>query len=89
MKDFSKEAKKVAADYWYTNDLSPYLSNKDKEEYNREPVYWCAKCKSLMIINFESELDTEIECYCGKCGSTEIIKGSIQEWESLINKQNN
>lgn len=42
-----------------------------------------------MIVNFESELDTEIECYCGKCGSTEIIKGSIQEWENLINKQNN
>ncbi len=55
-----------------------------KEAYNRVPVSWCAYCKSLSIMNCETELNRDIKAYCGDCYNTLIVEGSIEEW--LINK---
>lgn len=55
-----------------------------KEAYNRVPVSWCAHCKSLSIMNCETELNRDIKAYCGDCYNTLIVEGSIEEW--LINK---
>lgn len=61
--------------------------------YNNEPVYFCKKCLSLKIMSVNAEL-----CYCEDCGSTDILKSHIEEWESLyknkykvkfLNKKNN
>ena len=49
-------------------------------EYNKEPVIYCAKCLSLAI----REIDGED--YCDKCGSTEIKSCTIYEWENMYQK---
>ena len=50
---------------------------KDKQpEYNQEEVFFCAHCLSLKIRNAGQDLD-----YCDECGSTEIEKTNIENWE--------
>lgn len=56
--------------------------------YNKIPVYWCNACKSLAIMECETSLNEGIVSYCNKCFGTDIIKGSIEDWEKIINKQN-
>lgn len=52
--------------------------NKNKEEYNKESVYYCSKCLSLAVRAID-----ENNCYCDKCGCTDINKDSIENWEKL------
>lgn len=46
-------------------------------EYNEIPVEYCAHCLSLAI------MDVEGTPYCSKCGSTDIKKANIFDWENL------
>lgn len=79
----------VAEEYWYTNDLTPFKqSDAKKEEYNKEPVTWCAVCKSLYIVNADSELDNKLACYCVSCSSITMEEGSIEDWIEIENKLN-
>jgi len=52
------------------------MMNKDDINYNSEPVYWCNSCMSLNIKSVDG-ID-----YCDKCGSTDIVVTSIEEWQT-------
>lgn len=58
-------------------------SNTDKQcdrshsKYDEEPVEYCAHCLSLAI------MDVDGTPYCSKCGSTDIKKANIFDWEKL------
>jgi hypothetical protein len=56
--------------------------NKNKEEYDAEPVEYCRRCLSL---NIQEEDDT---IFCYDCGSqhiaTNYFKVNIKEWERLF-----
>lgn len=58
-------------------------SNTDKQcdrshsKYNEEPVEYCAHCLSLAI------MDVDGTTYCSKCGSTDIKKANIFDWEKI------
>jgi hypothetical protein len=54
-----------------------------KEEYNNEPIYYCKKCLSLRIRGAEG-MD-----YCDTCGSTDVEKTSIENWESIYKQRFN
>lgn len=59
-----------------------YSDRPLKEEYDKEPVYYCKKCLSLSIKTLHNVLD-----YCDTCGSTEIGEVNIHDWEKMyINK---
>ena len=45
---------------------------------NEEPVAYCKHCLSLAIRVSDGEAD-----YCVECGNTDIIEGSIKDWEEL------
>jgi hypothetical protein len=54
------------------------MSEQDRNnDYDSEPVVYCAKCLSLKI-KHEDALD--IDC-CGNCGSTDVVESSIEIWE--------
>lgn len=57
-----------------------------KEDYNKEPVYYCKKCLSLHIIAYN---EAGISEYCNKCGSTDIDTTSIENWIALQEAKNN
>ena len=48
-------------------------------DYNDEPVFFCTKCLSLRIRSISGLEDSE---YCDDCGSTNIDKCDIFEWEN-------
>lgn len=58
-------------------------SNTDKQcdrshsKYDEEPVEYCAHCLSLAI------MDVDGTTYCSKCGSTDIKKANIFDWEKI------
>lgn len=52
-----------------------------KEEYNDEPVVYCARCHSLRILRFGT---TDLS-YCDECGSTDMITAHITEYLKEIN----
>ena len=54
-----------------------------KNDYNNEPVYFCASCLSLSVMNYTGIVD----CYCGHCTSTRIIVGNIYQWEKLYEEK--
>lgn len=57
------------------------ISQGTKEEYNQEPVCYCASCLSLNILNYSG---TGVVSYCGNCTSTDIVEGaSIEDWNNL------
>ena len=51
-----------------------------KEDYNNEPVYYCRRCLSLKIRDVESIENSE---YCDDCGSTDIGRTSIEDWDKM------
>lgn len=57
----------------------PYSHN----DYDEEPVVYCAKCYSLKI-KYEEAVDADC---CMECGSTETATASIEEWEKLYEKR--
>lgn len=60
------------------------MSDKNNiEDYNTEPVTYCARCYSLKI-KHEDVLDAD---YCGECGSTDTAEASIEEWEQLFERR--
>ena len=52
--------------------------------YNRIPVHYCKECLSLKIMRVAGMEDA---CYCDDCGSTNIEKTSIDEWEDLYKER--
>lgn len=54
-----------------------------KEDFDNEPVYYCAKCYSLNIIH-EDVIDTDC---CGECGCSDIKTSSVKEWEKLFKER--
>lgn len=56
------------------------MSNQDKiEEYDSEPVVYCARCYSLKI-KHEDAIDSDC---CMECGCSDILSTSIQDWERM------
>lgn len=47
------------------------------DEYNAEPVVYCAECLSLRILTVDG-ID-----YCDKCGSTCTKEANIFDWEKM------
>ncbi len=52
-------------------------TEKEINDYDSEPVRYCARCYSLKV-KYDETLDFE---YCGDCGCSDIAEGSIEEWE--------
>lgn len=50
-----------------------------QENFDQEPVAYCAKCYSLNIIH-EEVIDSDC---CGECGCSDIRTTSIDEWEKM------
>ena len=57
------------------------FNNERKEEYNKEPVYYCKKCLSLKI-GYVAVLEGSE--YCEDCNSTNIEKATIEEWDKMF-----
>jgi hypothetical protein len=55
----------------------------ETNNYDLEPVEYCAKCYSLKI-KHEDAIDADC---CMECGSTEIASASIDEWERLYQRR--
>ena len=54
------------------------MSNQvKKDDYDSEPVRYCARCYSLKV-KYEEALDSEC---CAECGSTDIQESLIEDWE--------
>jgi hypothetical protein len=53
------------------------------EEYDLEPVRYCAKCCSLKI-KYEESVDLE---YCDECGCSDILEAPIEEWEKKYERK--
>lgn len=50
-----------------------------KEEYEKEPVHYCASCLSL---NVKELNDVKLDI-CGECGNTDIKMCSLERWNEL------
>ena len=53
------------------------------EDYDSEPVKYCARCYSLKI-KYEDALDSEC---CAECGSTDIQEAPVEEWERMYERR--
>ena len=51
-------------------------------EYDLEPVHYCARCLSLNIKVIDSYMD-----YCDNCGSTDIETTDIFTWKEMYKKR--
>lgn len=61
------------------------MDNCTKEQYNDEPVHYCAFCLSLKIKTVAGGtlgLD-----HCDECGGTDIQTAHISEWEKLYEQR--
>lgn len=56
------------------------MKHLTKEIYDAIPVYYCQHCLSLKIKDVEGIPYSE---YCCDCGSTNILKTQIDQWEKL------
>lgn len=67
--------------FYYEQINMEKFNNEHKEEYNKEPVYYCKKCLSLKI-----GYVAVLECseYCEDCNSTNIGKAPIEEWDKMF-----
>jgi len=52
-------------------------------DYDSEPVAYCARCYSLKV-KHEDTLD--VDC-CAECGSTDLQEAPIEEWEQLYERR--
>ena len=59
-------------------------NNKTVQDFNDEPVLYCKRCLSLLIMEDECVGD-----YCPECGSTDVGETQIEEWEKLYKKKYN
>lgn len=55
-----------------------------QDSFNDEPVHYCKNCLSLRIktVIVGSDLD-----FCDECGSTDVDKTHIEEWEKLFRER--
>ena len=53
------------------------------QDYDSEPVRYCARCYSLKV-KYEESVD--YEC-CGDCGSSDILEAPIEEWEKKYERR--
>ena len=53
------------------------------QDYDSEPVRYCARCYSLKV-KYEESVDSEC---CGDCGSSDILEASIEEWEKKYERR--
>lgn len=54
-------------------------------DYDSEPVRYCARCYSLKV-KYDESIDSE---YCVDCGSSDIAESSIDEWEKKFERRYN
>lgn len=60
------------------------MSEENKnQDYDSEPVRYCARCFSLKI-RYEESIDSE---YCADCGSSDILEAPIEEWEKKYERR--
>lgn len=52
-------------------------------DYDLEPVKYCARCYSLKV-KYEDSIESEC---CGDCGSTDILEAPIEEWEKKYERR--
>lgn len=55
-----------------------------KEDFNDIPVFYCKNCLSLAVVSLESYDNID---FCNECGSTNIDRIDIREWEKLYYKK--
>ena len=67
--------------FYYEQINMKKFNNEHKEEYNKEPVYYCKKCLSLKI-GYVAVLEGSE--YCEDCNSTNIGKAPIEEWDKMF-----
>lgn len=51
----------------------------EREDYDSIPVFYCKRCRSLLIKN-----DPEAGDFCVRCGSTEIGTALIDQYLKLV-----
>lgn len=59
------------------------MINNESNDYDSEPVYYCAKCYSLGI-KYEDAIDADC---CMECGCSDILVTTIDEWERLYKQR--
>lgn len=60
------------------------MSQQEKiNEYDSEPIIFCARCLSLKI-KHEDAIDAD---YCADCGCSNVREASFSEWEDLYEKK--
>mgnify|MGYP007032335775 CR=1 FL=1 len=60
------------------------MSEQEKiNDYDSEPIAFCAKCFSPKIIH-EASIDID---YCGDCGCSSIKEATVEEWDRLYEKK--
>lgn len=57
--------------------------NLSKEDYNQEPVDYCAHCLSLNI----KELNNSKMDVCGECGNVDFLQTDINNWIEIYTKE--
>lgn len=62
------------------------MDKLSKEQYNQEPVFYCAHCLSLDIELTDSE-DSNSLSFCGQCGATDIKSTDIHTWEQMYEER--
>lgn len=55
-------------------------TNRQHNDYNSEPVFYCKNCLSLKIRAVPGLGDVE---FCDDCNSTDIGQCSIEEWKVM------
>ena len=58
------------------------LKEHNQEQFNDEPVHYCAECLSIKIMNYD-----ENTCYCDECGSTNIKQVDIFAWQDMYKER--
>lgn len=60
------------------------MSDQDKRnDYDDEPIFYCANCLSLSIIH-EDSIDSDC---CKDCGGTNIKEAMPDEWEKMYRRK--
>ena len=57
--------------------------NREINDYDAEPVRYCARCYSLKV-KYEESLDSE---YCADCGCSDILEAPFEVWEQKYEKR--
>lgn len=59
------------------------IEHNKQNEYDEEPVYYCANCYSLKV-QYEDSIDADC---CMDCGCSNIEQTSIQNWEAMYQQR--